>query len=268
MNTKTCGKILEVFSGKLAQEDEVYDGVIHEGVIIHKQLYAKDFQCIRCEGNSAYICPDGSHPSKMQYFLCCADKACMKINAQRSKEKQRKERCFYPHQFNIPEMYCSAKFQNIDAKIRKQLKEFIAHPSGFVIFSGEPGRGKTYCACAVLVEIMQSNQNIYFSNYTDIYQEYLIKLKEKSNELDLLVKLQSFQTLVIDDFALRAPPEGFANFMFMLLNKRYANKNFGTILTMNTSAEKIEHFFGSSLLSRISSGIAIKFTGPDRRRGK
>ena len=154
----------------------------------------------------------------------------------------------------------------------EDLQSFIANPSGFVLLTGENGRGKSYAAMQVYEKltpfrlpaydhdkawfVSQANLNMQFSEANEIY----------GTAIGLLKKAYASKLLVLDDLGTRPPSVAFMDFLYALVDHRYNEKDSkGTIITTNLGASQIRENFGDPIFSRICSGRNYVITGEDRR---
>jgi len=210
-------------------------------------------------------------------FLTCREDGCLKENCHASKPSTLRARGIAPQEqryklkdFGIDTEFLSASFSSCEQSedVKSSLRDFALHPEGMIILAGTPGTGKTYSAiCTVEKYISLGGRSPYFIRYPELYQRWLKLTQEGGQPLSLLETLQTQGLLLIDDFGSRKPSEAFADFIFLLIDKRKSSR-FGTLITTNLSSKEIESHFGSALLSRIVSGKCFKFEGKDRRISK
>jgi len=239
-----------------------YAGVVHEGYVSRRIISPENFICPRCKGNQSFVCPDAIEKDK---FLSCAMRDCMAKNAK-----------IFDVRPNIPELsdvgvpdeFHHANFMECkrDDKTLAVMRNFCNQNQGIIVFGGEPGRGKTYSACAMLDYCLKSGEFGRYVSYSDLFQKHKAIFSSGGNELSLLETLQQVNVLVLDDLGTRPPTESFSEFIFFLIDRRKTSNNLKTIITTNRTSQEIEAMFGSAFVSRILSGICLKFDGVDLRR--
>jgi len=140
---------------------------------------------------------------------------------------------------------------------------FSALPDHFMVFSGLPGRGKTYCAQAVLNARFKDFRDSLFIRFMDMYLKWQsLTAAEREH---YIYSLCEYNILVIDDMN-RNPSVAFYDFIFMVIDCRYTKK-VGTIITTNCNSIEMTASFGPAFVSRITTGKCYKFTGEDLRKG-
>ncbi len=78
--------------------------------------------------------------------------------------------------------------------------------------------------------------------------------------------MKQTKLLVLDDLGTKTPSDTFGDFLYGLIDHRWNFKStLGTIITTNMNGKITRERFGDAILSRIASGINIRFEGEDRR---
>lgn len=166
------------------------------------------------------------------------------------------------------------KFSEIDQKTPEQiekLKQFSQNPRGFLLLAGTNGTGKSFAAESIYemhtpYRLPHYDKDLaYFVTQSNLNTQWLEEKREGSG-LNILHCMKATKLLVIDDLGTRTPSEAFVDFLYDLFDHRWRNKDkLGTIITTNLSAEKIRLMFGDAIVSRVASGICMRFIGDDRR---
>jgi DNA replication protein DnaC len=146
------------------------------------------------------------------------------------------------------------KLSEIDGKTPEHMEKimkFAQHPKGFLLLAGANGTGKSFVA-----------QAIYDAHSTFKLPYY--DMDEAS--LELLSRLKKTTLLVLDDLGTKTPSDTFADFLYSIIDYRWNQRDaLGTIITTNMTGKITREKFGDAILSRIASGIQIRFDGEDRR---
>lgn len=256
--------------------DFPYAGIIHNTEkkphgYIYKTLTADQFVCPRCQSSRCFVCHCSAQRKK---FLSCHEDSCIAINAHISKpstiekgQKLNTSAILTLKDLGVDSEHLEAKITHCEQS--NEVKEFLVsfghNPKGLFTMAGTPGTGKTYAAIVCLEKYLsRGGRAAYFLRYSELYQKWLTLNQNGSQPLSFLETLQSQEILVLDDFAYRKPSEAFADFIFLLIDKRKSS-NVGTIITTNITSKDMESMFGSAFVSRIGSGKCFKFEGKDRR---
>ncbi len=169
----------------------------------------------------------------------------------------------------VPESLLGASFDKIsqEQKTIESLKKFCETFRGFLLLAGSAGTGKSYASVCCMRKLLEKTQkSCRFVNVADLYVQWLYLKKSGETELNLLEKFGSCDLLVLDDLGTRTPTESFLDFLYILLNQRCSKLSTGTIVSTNLNQQELGQKVGEQLLSRLMSGIIIKFSGNDKRR--
>ncbi|MEN8236114.1 MAG: ATP-binding protein [Pseudomonadota bacterium] len=157
-------------------------------------------------------------------------------------------------------------------EILQVLRDFAAHPRGFLLMAGSNGTGKTYASKAVGREcrisqpyssefpgkifVKQANLNTRLNEYRSMWGNVRYLEKYYAHP----------ELLIIDDLGTRTPSEAFMDFLYVLVDDRYDNRHRkGTIITTNLTASQMRERFGDAFTSRAASGKLLRMDGDDRR---
>ena len=153
-----------------------------------------------------------------------------------------------------------------------KMESYISNPFGFVLFSGKQGLGKTYCALRVYEKLASyklpfyDHDEAWFISQSDLNILWNKNMATLGHAYEIVEDIFRTKLLIIDDLGTRVPSESFMDFLYSIVDKRYAARDHkGTIITTNLSSEKIRERFGDSFLSRMASGLIYQFSGKDRR---
>lgn len=170
----------------------------------------------------------------------------------------------------VPEEFWEASFENLDqsSDVASELKEFCKSFRGFMLLPGSCGTGKSFASACCLSEFLKNHQDAKFVNIADLFVTWIELKQSGKSEIFLLKTYSEIQLLVLDDLGTRTPSEAFLDFLYLLINQRMGKRSLGTIISTNLNYNELAQKLGDAILSRISSGIIVKFTGKDRRKPK
>jgi len=239
--------------------EKIYSSIIDKDGILKpiEPTLGKNIICPSCESNEGIHFKD----SQGNTWIC---KNCIYLGCDRSMKRCRKkiipfEKIWERMVYEDGERCSLNDLYNRD--YISKYKAFAKDPSGFMIFGGETGRGKTYTACAILNERFKYEIDGLFIFFPDMYQKW--KLEDERGRIHFLKSLCEYKLLIIDEMN-RKPSEAFFDFIFSIIDKRYSSK-LGTIITTNLTQDEMSKSYGSAFVSRISSGFKLRFKGPDYR---
>lgn len=228
--------------------------------------------CPTCGGKDSYKVRDGKDPT-FTGWSCVNVTDCVKPILPSDLEKSgmpgdsRKITLEY---CCVPPALLGANFSQMEQSqnVVNVLNEFCKTHKGFLVLGGQSGRGKTYAAVCCMRSYLEKGDYCRFVNVADLYVDWLTLKQEGKSELNLLGKYCDVDLLVLDDVGTRAPTEAFLDFLYLIVNKRSTNPKLGTIITTNLNSKELGEKLGTPILSRISSGMAVRFDGKDRRLAK
>lgn len=173
----------------------------------------------------------------------------------------------------IPAIFYGAAGKNvaIDKSEMQKLKDWTKNLYNPLLLSGETGRGKTYCAVALMYLLESWNCPWYemlFISVPQLNQEWLANMNNHSENHLSLYKMQNKKVLILDDIGIRKPTESFLEYLHALIDYRCGNKELITIFTTNCSASEMTKLLGPRIVSRMSEAVTIKFEGKDYRSRK
>lgn len=137
-----------------------------------------------------------------------------------------------------------------------------------VVFSGNPGTGKSHLAIAILVQVMKTGTGMYL-NALDMVRMVRDTWRRDSarSENQVLDTLAGLDLLVIDEVGVQYGTDGEQVVLFDVLNRRYRDC-MPTIMLTNLKSAEFEQFIGARTFDRLKEGgIWLRF-GWDSHRGK
>lgn len=137
-----------------------------------------------------------------------------------------------------------------------------------VVFSGNPGTGKSHLAIAILTEVMKSGTGMYL-NALDLVRMVRDTWRRDSarSESQVLDTLGRLDLLVLDEVGVQYGTEGEQVVLFDVLNRRYRDC-MPTIMLTNLKAAEFEEYIGARAFDRLKEGgIWLRF-GWESHRGK
>lgn len=166
-------------------------------------------------------------------------------------------------------MLAYPKLIEIDQKpeiYMKHVNEFSSNPKGFFLISGTNGNGKTFTAEAIFGKFYHPHNDNMFWNQVDLKMKWHSFYTDFGSTDYLLQQLIKAPLLVLDDIGTTRPTEAFMEFLYIIADKRYKQKDTqGTIITTNLNSQSMRELCGDAFVSRVASGRCVRHDGPDRR---
>lgn len=172
----------------------------------------------------------------------------------------------------IPEIMQGAEIRKVKEKISSekfiQLKNWARKSLGNCLFFGEPGRGKSYAAVALMYWFEYLGIHWHDQKFIEIpqlNQDWLANIRTYENNYSLLEVIKNKRVVIFDDIGIRNPSDGFLDFLHTGINHRCNSPSLITIYTTNLKSGDLNASYGPRIVSRISDGLILHFDGPDLR---
>ena len=125
-------------------------------------------------------------------------------------------------------------------------KKLIESPNKGAYFYGSVGTGKTFLASIIAQEVIKRGRNVIFATVPTISARIrsTFNAKEKLTEEDILEKLYTIPTLVLDDIGIEKPTRFVCSTLCNIFNERY-NARLQTIMTSNYPLKALENIFNN-----------------------
>ena len=138
--------------------------------------------------------------------------------------------------------------------------EYIRKPTGWLVFAGPSGTGKTHLAAAISNEIMSQGKYVFFIVVPDLLDHLRLAFNPEA-ELqydDLFEQVKETPFLVLDDLGANALSNWATEKLFQIINHRFT-RELPTIITTNNSLDQLNE----AIRTRISdtSLSQINLTG-------
>lgn len=153
----------------------------------------------------------------------------------------------------------------------EKIMRFYKNPKGFLLMAGANGTGKSFVSMAIYEAYSRfklpqyDTDESFFINQADLNGLWIHSTQEYG-PIYLLGTLKETKLLVLDDLGTKTPSDAFGDFLYSLIDHRWNHRDrLGTIITTNMTGKITRERFGDAILSRIASGIQIRFDGEDRR---
>lgn len=148
-------------------------------------------------------------------------------------------------------------------QIIQQIKNFITckDSNRFLTLYGNTGRGKTFLALVIGIEVLKNN----FVMYTHVADlKDLLQHKQLNDTyFEYMNQLKSVYCLILDDYSDFKESEFIVEKLDILLNHRYDYKLM-TVVTTNKNLVELTKF-NKRIASRLMSGLCIELVGNDYR---
>lgn len=110
-------------------------------------------------------------------------------------------------------------------------KDFAGNPTGWILFAGQPGAGKTHLLVAVCSARLNVGDEVRYASWRDTVADLKSAALDSEKRSKTLAALKCAQVLFIDDFfkgrsadGNNRPTPADVNLAFELLNHRYVNR--------------------------------------------
>lgn len=194
-----------------------------------------------------------------------------KIKSIEKWEKEESDRLARAHIQNaqIPPLYLAANIKNCEREIQDYSRSLSRKPHGLVL-RGRVGRGKTYSACAVLLD--HADKTIKFATMQRILREIQDTYSTSTRASSVIESYQAPRFLVIDDFGKEQPTKWSLPIMFEIIDRRYTDCKPTIITTQYSGKELLDRLTvdgdsstAEAIISRMSTYVAVIMDGQNRR---
>lgn len=160
-------------------------------------------------------------------------------------------------------------YKKIDKQITSKLDAFMAKfpktKLKNVVFQGPTGTGKTYCSKVIAQDLQTKGYNVHFTSTYSLVK----RLNDSHYGQDHAAPTDFFDSdlLIIDDLGAEPTVKNSDEFLYTVINERYAN-NRPFIITTNLSTEQLLSRYDERLFGRIfdqTRTAVITFAGKDLR---
>jgi DNA replication protein DnaC len=162
---------------------------------------------------------------------------------------------FDPHGMAVDE----EGVQNL-AKALLLARTFAQQPDGWLVFMGDPARGKTHLAAAIANACQARSQAAYFVVVPDLLDHLRATYSPDSRVTydELFEAIRAAPLLVLDDLGAQSSTPWAQEKLFQILNHRY-NARLPTVITTNLALEEFEPRLSSRMQDqRITTCFSIQ----------
>ena len=186
-------------------------------------------------------------------------------NGMEANEKERRETS------RIPSDYYAASIQDLDIGLRQRTLSAIEamgqRKRKGIVYHGNVGRGKTYCACAVLNSFLPFGRCLFLDMNS-------LQYASSFDCEDLMSRAKGTGLLVLDDLGKAKPGSWLITNLFNLIDYR-ATRGRPTIITTNHSDDLFSYLSregetetAKGIMSRLREFEQIRVDGLDRRANR
>lgn len=159
-----------------------------------------------------------------------------------------------------------------NAEALSALNNFVAGSTAggdlvpWLYLSGTNGTGKTHLMWSGINMIIRSDVQAHYATLKRILDDLKETYDSQSSESTVSVRRKyiGINTLFIDEFDKDGWSDWAANEVFEILNERGMQRR-PTMICSNKSPEELDFDKFKAMLSRISTGLIVKISGPDMR---
>jgi DNA replication protein DnaC len=164
-------------------------------------------------------------------------------------------------------------FETFDTEMRgvkrayHRAVEFAQRPTGWLVFFGNYGVGKTHLASAIANELLKQNYRVLFAVVPDLL-DHLRSTFGPSSEIQYDQRFEMIRdasVLILDDLGTENTTPWAREKLFQIINHRY-NGRLPTVITSNRRPEEIEPRIFSRMSDRSICDEFIIMDGDDYRR--
>lgn len=173
---------------------------------------------------------------------------------------------------DMPVIFRDADISKCDGAIRRWLnKTMNENMRRDLLILGEPGRGKSYAACACLNTLVRKYRCLY-TDEKDMLDNIQATFGSYESEQAVLSRYKIPDFLVIDDFGESGSTDWIVTHLFQIIKRRHAMRRPTIFTSMYEPSELFSRLTSPSdkkkaaaVFSRLSDGVTVVLQGEDRR---
>ena len=160
--------------------------------------------------------------------------------------------------------------QNVNASLsdaKQAAQQYARNPSGWIVFEGQYGCGKTHLAVAIANQrLEQFGHQVIFVTAPDLLDFLRVSIRADSDTGydDYFERVRNVSLLVLDDLGVENPSPWAKEKLFQLLNYRHVNR-LATVITTNTAFDELDPWLSSRMMDPQVVRL-IRINAPDYRR--
>ena len=170
----------------------------------------------------------------------------------------------------IPARFAAARADN--PKVAEWVRRFNADPHNApsMLLAGMPGTGKTFqmlgALRAVVTHAADRHRLVRYRMVTHPRLNDKLRPKADDSHETALEPYEEADLLLLDDLGAGRQTDWNADCLYRLVDHRWFN-SLPTIYATNLSWTALKEAIGDRVVSRVSDGLVVQFTGPDCRGG-
>ena len=164
----------------------------------------------------------------------------------------------------IPPHFHGARMEDLNVDLRSTI-ETKPFEQGLLLWGGA-GNGKTHTTSAMAYDLIMRDISVHRKTFKELLLSIRETFDNGKSEQSVYRPLLAARALIMEDVAASGKQSDFTTDVLLhVIDKRIESLR-PTIITSNLSPENIEKAFGQRVGSRLSTFLAIKLDGADRRR--
>jgi len=128
---------------------------------------------------------------------------------------------------------------SVRAKIKGQAELFTQIESGWFYIFGKSGSGKTHICTAICSKFIERGTEVYYMSWRDESVNLKSSITDPEVYEQKIKKIKSVPVLYIDDFFKGNPSEADVRLAFEIINARYNDTAFRTIISSEIDMKKL-----------------------------